>query len=56
MPIGPHGEKRTVSPVANANHMMQVALGMKEEEYVKPGERKTERKVDSKESTKNANT
>lgn len=36
MPIGPNGEKRPTSPVANAHHIMQVALGMKEEEYVEP--------------------
>ena len=36
MPIGPNGEKRPASPVANALRIMQVALGMKEEEYVEP--------------------
>ena len=32
--VGPNGEKRSMSPVANAHHVIQVALGIKEEEYV----------------------
>ena len=38
MPIGPNGEKRSMSPVANAHHIIQVALGIKEEEYASPAE------------------
>lgn len=34
MPIGPRGEKRPVSPVSNAVHILKVAAGLKKEEYV----------------------
>ena len=34
MPIGPRGEKRPVSVVQNAVHVMKVATGIAEEEYV----------------------
>ena len=34
MPIGPRGEKRPVSPVSNAVHILKVAAGITEEEYV----------------------
>ena len=34
MPIGPRGEKRPVSPVSNAIHILEVAAGLKKEEYV----------------------
>ena len=32
--IGPNGEKRPKSTVANAMHVMKLATGMAEEEYV----------------------
>ena len=34
MPIGPKGEKRPSSVIANAVHVMRVATGEAEEEYV----------------------
>ena len=34
MPIGPKGEKRPADVVANAVHVMRVATGEAEEEYV----------------------
>ena len=34
MPIGPKGEKRPAGVIANAVHMMRVATGQAEEEYV----------------------
>ena len=34
MPIGPKGEKRPAGVIANAVHMMRVATGQVEEEYV----------------------
>ena len=46
MPVRPNREKRPVSPAANAHHVMQVALGIKEEECVEPHVPKMERKID----------
>ena len=37
MPIGPNGEKRPADVVANAVHVMRVATGEAEEEYVNRG-------------------
>ena len=37
MPIGPNGAKRPADVVANAVHVMRVATGEAEEEYVNPG-------------------
>ncbi len=34
MPIGPKGEKRPSSVIANAVHVMRIATGEAEEEYV----------------------
>ena len=44
MPIGPNGEKRPADVVANAVHVMRVATGEAEEEYVNPGKRAGGRK------------
>ena len=40
MPIGPNGEKRPADVVANAVHVMCVAVGEAEEIYVNEGQRK----------------
>ena len=37
MPTGPNGEKRPADVIANAVHVMRVATGEAEEEYVNPG-------------------
>ena len=34
--IGPHGEKRPMSPTANAVRIIEIATGIREEEYVEP--------------------
>lgn len=34
MPTGPNGEKRPADVIANAVHVMQIATGETEEEYV----------------------
>ena len=34
MPIGPNGEKRPADVIANAVHVMRIATGQVEEEYV----------------------
>ena len=36
MPIGPNGEKRPVSPTSNAVHVMRIAAGLVDEEYIMP--------------------
>ena len=38
MPVGPNGEKRPADVIANAVHVMRVATGEAEEEYVNPGQ------------------
>ena len=40
MPTGPNGEKRPTDVIANAVHVMKVATGEIEEEYVNAGQRK----------------
>ncbi len=40
MRIGPNGEKRPTDVIANAVHVMKVATGEIEEEYVNAGKRK----------------
>ena len=40
MPTGPNGEKRPADVVANAVHVMRVATGEAEEEYVDQAKRK----------------
>lgn len=40
MPIGPHGEKRPADVIANAVHVMRVATGESEEEYVDQAKRR----------------
>ena len=40
MPVGPKGEKRPTDVIANAVHVMKVATGEIEEEYVNEGQRK----------------
>ena len=40
MPTGPKGEKRPTDVIANAVHIMKVATGETEEEYVNAGQRK----------------
>ena len=40
MPIGPKGEKRPTDVIANAVHVMKVATGEIQEEYVNAGQRK----------------
>lgn len=37
MPIGPHGEKRPADVIANAVHVMRIATGEAEEEFVDHG-------------------
>ena len=34
MPTGPHGEKRPADVIANAVHVMRIATGEAEEEYI----------------------
>lgn len=36
MPTGPNGEKRPPDVIANAVHVMKIATGEIEEDYVKP--------------------
>ena len=31
--VGPHGEKRPLSPISNAVRVMEIATGLREEEY-----------------------
>ena len=38
--IGPHGERRPADVIANAVHVMRVATGEAEEEYVDQGKRR----------------
>ena len=38
--IGPHGEKRPADPIANAVHVMRIATGEAEEEFVHLGKRR----------------
>lgn len=40
MPAGPNGEKRPSDAIGNAVHMMRVATGEAEEEYVDAAKRK----------------
>ncbi|MDE0513518.1 MAG: hypothetical protein OXI88_17250 [Gammaproteobacteria bacterium] len=40
MPTGPKGEKRPTDVTANAVHMIKVATGEIEQEYVNAGQRK----------------
>ena len=44
MPTGPKGEKRPSDVIANAVHVMRVATGEAEEEYVNQGKREGGRK------------
>ena len=44
MPIGPKGEKRPADVVANAVHVMRVAIGEANEEYADKGKREGGRK------------
>ena len=52
MPVGPHGEKRPVSIVANAKRIVEIAASLAEEEYITPEHKK--RHLALKRSLKNA--
>ena len=52
MPIGPHGEKRPVSIVANARRIVDIATGLAEEEYITPEHARKHKEL--KRSLKNA--
>ena len=45
VPTGPHGEKRPVNDVSNAVRVMEIATGIREEEYVDHRPKSDQRKT-----------